>query len=454
MALAASLTSWLLAVATLGPPTTLEIQALVERQIEARTTPGLAVGIVDREGALQMVFGGFHREGGTVPIDADTVFEIGSISKVFTTLLLAQMEAEGLVGCDDPVQGLLPEELVLTVNEQPITLEHLATHTSGLPRMPSNFAPADPLNPYADYDVDSMHAFLSTHAPARAPGGDSAYSNLGMGLLGHAIALRAGTTYDELLRDRICTPLGMSDTTCTPSGELLERVASAHDGMKPVSGWDIPAMAGAGDINSTLRDMLRFAEANLAEGGSPLVEALHRCHVPLVPTGRADLRIGLGWHVQTDSDGKGVIWHNGGTGGFAAFLGFSPDQGRAVVVLANSNARMVDALGMHLLGALDEMPVPYRLEPGCALDDYVGTYRMVEQEAIFTLEVDHGQLVARLTGQGFLPVFPSGRDTFTYRAVPARLVFERGDDGAPKRLVLHQNGMQLPFDRVAAVEAE
>ena len=427
-----------------------DVQALIDERVRARLSPGMAVGIVDREGSVELFVSGVRRYGDPTPIDADTVFEIGSISKVFTTLLLARLEAEGRLAGSDPVQKHLPSDVVMPLNEEtPFTLEHLATHTSGLARMPLNFTPSDPEDPYADYTVEAMYAFLTRGPPPRAPGGVPEYSNLGMGLLGHVLALREETTYDALLNEHICRPLGMIDTRCTPEGALLERTASGHMGIKPVSAWSIPTMAGAGDINSTLRDMMRFAAANLDEGTSPLVESLRHCHAARVDASQPGMRIGLGWHLLFEGDDC-IVWHNGMTGGFASFLGFNPELGKAVVVLANSNDPAVLPLGLHLLGGNPDPPGVFMIVDPGTLARYAGTYRMEGQESEFAITVENEQLVARLTGQESNPVYPVGPDTFQYRNAPATLVFEPDDRGRFNRLVLHQGGITLQFVRVAS----
>ena len=434
-----------------SPP---DVQALIDSQIQSRTTPGMAVGIVDRSGVVEMYFGGVRHSGATDPIDADTVFEIGSISKVFTTYLLAQAVAEGRVELSDPVQKYLPDHVQLMLRDEvPITLEHLATHTSGLARMPSNFSPANPANPYADYEIDAMYEHLSTVPPARAPGGPPEYSNLGMGLLGHVIERHEGVEYEQLVIDRICRPLQMENTCCTPRGPLLTQLAGAHNGLRPTSAWDIPSLEGAGDINSTLSDMLRFAAANLDEGASLRTRLLQQCHEPRVDAAKGKVRIGLGWHLLGETD-RPVIWHSGGTGGFTSFLGFSPALGRAVVVLSNSNVGISTPLGLHLLGEVDELPAPYIPEDDLFLPDYAGIYQMEGQDMRFTITVDHGQLVAQLTGQPAQSVFPSAENEFSYRSVPARIVFEPGPEGGFDRMVLHQNAVTLRFNRVEPDDSE
>ena len=152
-----------------------------------------------------------------------SVFEIGSITKVFTTSVLALMAATGDVSLDDPVTKFLPSTVTFPESGRPITLADIATQSSGLPRLPTNFSPADPSNPYADYSVDQMYEFLGGVRLTRAPGDSYEYSNLAMGLLGHVLALRAGTTYEAMVTDRLLVPIlppncGTADPGLPPAG--------------------------------------------------------------------------------------------------------------------------------------------------------------------------------------------------------------------------------------------
>ena len=219
----------------------------------------MAVGLVSPKGTQIIGYGRISDKDATRP-GPDTVFEIGSISKVFTGLLLARLVEQKVVSLNEPVQKLLGDSMqVPKYGEREITLVDLATHTSGLPRMPNNFTPKDPKNPYADYTVEQMNEFLGRHKLVREPGQQSAYSNLGMGLLGHALALKAGKSYEALLRDEICKPLDMNDTVITLDASRQARFAQGHDADGNVeSHWDIPTLAGAGAIRSTAADMLKF----------------------------------------------------------------------------------------------------------------------------------------------------------------------------------------------------
>jgi D-alanyl-D-alanine-carboxypeptidase/D-alanyl-D-alanine-endopeptidase len=256
-----------------------EIQTLLRQRVESSPIPGIVVGIVDEAGRRIVSYG---KAGGTngPALDGNTVFEIGSATKVFTATLLAEMVGRGEVALDDPISKYLPKSVKVPArNGREITLVDLATQTSALPRMPDNLDSKDPQNPYADYSVAQLYDFLSRCTLRRDIGAEYEYSNLGMGLLGHVLALRAGTNYEALVLQRICQPLGMNDTRVTLSPELKARLAVGHDAMgNPAANWDIPTLAGAGALRSTGNDLMKFLAANLGQDKSPLWPALQTTH--------------------------------------------------------------------------------------------------------------------------------------------------------------------------------
>ena len=230
---------------------------LKERVDIGRETTGLVAVVLDGTKRIDAAYGSSDSADNRA-LDADSVFEIGSISKVFTALLFADMVLRGEVSPGDPVAKLLPAGVRVPEFEgKPITLQHLATYMSGLPRMPSNFTPKDKSNPFADYTVENLYAFLAEHELRFAPCTHYEYANLGFGLLGHALALRAGKSYEELVISRICAPLGMDDTRITLSGSMQSRLARGHNStLNPVANWDIPTLAGAGALRSTTNDQI------------------------------------------------------------------------------------------------------------------------------------------------------------------------------------------------------
>jgi CubicO group peptidase (beta-lactamase class C family) len=329
------------------------VQALVQPMLDKKKSVGMVVGVI--EGGRTHVFG-FGREAldGDKTPDGKTIFEIGSVTKVFTSLALADMAEEGLVRLDDPVQRHLPEGVKVPARSgREITLEDLATHTSGLPRIPGNlvgFVLANPNNPYAKYKDKDLYDFLKTWKPSRDIGSKFEYSNLGAGLLGHAISRRAGLDYGRLIATRITDRLGMGDTRVRLDDEQEKRLARPYtSGGKPATRWTIDVLAGAGALHGTVDDLLVFASAELGLKESKLHPAMEATQKPRRETGREGMRIGLGWIVmklpKTDRE---VIWHNGGTGGYRSFLGFVKATKTAVVVLSNSDAS-VDSIGFDVL---------------------------------------------------------------------------------------------------------
>lgn len=336
------------------------IGTLLDERIEGeRQGVGIVVGIIDADGR-RIVARGRRREDDPRPPDGDTLFEIGSVTKVFTALLLAEMAETHEVALDDPVAEYLPVGVTMPERGgRGITLRDLATHMSGLPRLPANMAPADPANPYADYTMAQLHAFLGSYVLTRDIGSHYEYSNLGAGLLGDVLARRAGQPYEALVRTRITGPLGMASTAIALTPDMRARLASGYDAsLQPASYWDMPTLAGAGALRSTANDLLRFLAAELGYAESPLRTAMAAQLVPREPTGMTGVDVALGWHI-TSNPTRQIVWHNGGTGGFRSFIGFDPAARLGVVVLTNAaTERGGDDIGMHLLTGAPLQPPP------------------------------------------------------------------------------------------------
>ena len=414
---------------------------------------GLAIGLIDEQGTQTLGYGRISESNAATPTP-ETLFEIGSITKVFTSTILAKLAEEGRISLDDPVQKLLAHTILVPKGkERQITLKDLATHSSGLPRMPSNFSPKDPGNPYADYTVLQMGQFLMKHKLQRQPGEKSEYSNLGMGLLGHALALKSGFDYESLVESKICGPLGMSNTRITLDDSDLERLAIGHDyDGTPVSNWDLPALAGAGAIRSTTGDMLKFLAAQLGLQKSDLDAAIAMTQqVQYENPETQPYDLGLGWMLQRN--GK-IIWHNGGTGGYSSFCGMLTEKKIGVVVLGNTSSEYVTLLGFKLLklaGGEEVEPLALRkVLPIAAekLEPLVGKYKLkIGGVADVTRKDD--RLFVQLTGQPRIGLYATSDTNFYCRPVDAKFDFELDDDGQAVRLVIHQGGQDIPGQRVA-----
>jgi CubicO group peptidase (beta-lactamase class C family) len=415
---------------------------------------GLVVGYIDGKDSVIRGFGVASKETGAVP-DASTVYEIGSITKTFTATLLAEEVIDGKVKLADPVQNHLPRDVTLAqVGERPIELLDVAMQYSGLPRMPANFRPANPVDPYADFDDARLWEAVNTVKPARGPGAAYEYSNFGFGMLGEILGGETGMSYRDLVRSRIFVPLGMTSSDTVLTDSLRRRAAQGYGpaGM-PVSYWALAAFAGAGAIDSTATDMLAYLRANMAASAEASASALQRAmalaHEPranVTPDG--SMRIGLAWMTTPGGGGR---WHNGGTGGFSSFLGFTDDRKRGVVILSNQGGRSVDQVGFHLLSAsapLPETRTQITLAPG-KLDELVGRYTVTPQ-VMFTITRDGDTIDVQLTGQNALPVYASAADEFFAKVVDAQITFERDADGKITGLTLHQNGQNIRAERLGA----
>jgi len=425
----------------LGPRESLIPEAVknsIEERIANSESVGMVAGIVDSKGKTEYFCRGTRGLEDDRPVNEHTVYEIGSISKVFTCTVLAAMARDGLIGLSDPAGMHLPEGVTLpSQNGKEITLEHLATHTSALPRMPANFKPADPLNPYADYSVRDMYDFLSQCTLRRDIGSQYEYSNLGMGLLGHILALKEGKSYEDLIAGRICRPLNMESTVITLTPELRDRLAVPHNPKGEVSLWDIPALAGAGAIRSTADDMLAFLYANMGLGQTELLPAMETAHKPRVDAGE-DARVGLGWHIR-DNGKTEILWHNGGTGGFRTFAGFVKEKKMGAVVLSNMSIGQ-DDIGFHLLDDSYELKAVediFRLEPQ-ALGGYAGTYKSSDDGEVYSVKRRGRQLILSTSEGRPVILFPKSETAFTIKFSAMRIEFDVSPSGQVEGMVMKE----------------
>ena len=429
------------AIAQVVPDAEIE-RILAERIDQQHQSVGIVAGVIE-PGGRRIVGHGSLAKGDKRPLDGDTVFEIGSVTKVFTSLLLADMVRRGEVALTDPVAKYLPADVkVPERGSAKITLQQLAMHTSALPRLPSNLNPKDVNNPYADYTVQQLYEFLSSAELTRDPGSRYEYSNLGVGLLGHALARRAGTDYETLVWRRILGPLGMTSTGITLSESMKKRLATGHkETLEPALNWDLPALAGAGALRSTANDLLTFLAANLGDTKTALAAPMAAMLVPRHATDTPGTEVALGWHISKIGEHE-IVWHSGGTGGYRSFMGFDPQRRIGAVVLSNASTNAgVDDIGRHLLAgaSLPKTRKEVKIDPKL-FDRYTGRYEL-EPNVLFTITRDDEHLYAQLTGQPRFEIFPESERDFFYKVVDAQITFvENG-------LVLHQNGRNQPAKR-------
>jgi len=425
-----------------------EVRENIRLRVEHGNTVGIVVGFIDERGKREYFSHGTMTLGGDRPVDEDSVYEIGSISKAFTGILLADMVLKGELKLEDLAEAYLPEGVNMpSRNDARISLEHLATHTSALARMPTNFRPADPGNPYADYSVEDMYAFISGYSLPRDIGEKYEYSNLGMGLLGHILSLKAGMDYEQLMIERICDVLGMESTVISLTEELRKRLARGHNSAGEVSNWDIPTLAGAGAIRSTARDMLTFLGANMGLEHTPLAEAMEMSHEARVEAGK-NMQVGLAWHIRDNGQTR-IVWHNGGTGGYRTFCGFIEDQKIGVVVLSNMNIG-ADDIGFHVLDSsydLQKIREAVTIEAEI-LDRYAGRYRFGESKRVITVSRKDASLVALFPGQGTFSLFPESETEFFMKEAPITITFKVDEAGDVTGLVLSQGGKDSAAEKL------
>lgn len=436
-----------------GFPADSAIQAIISNRVASRRTMGIVVATLELGKQPRIYTAGVSGVAG-VPLDGNTVFEIGSITKVFTNTILADMVKRGEVKLDDPVSKYLPASVhVPERNGKQITLVDLATQSSGLPRLPTNLAPADVTNPYADYSVKQLYDFLSSYTLTRDIGAQYEYSNLGMGLLGHVLALRANMSYPDLVKQRVLDPLGMSQTGVALTPSMKSHMAQGFDANgAPQRLWDLPTLAGAGALRSNAVDMLKFLAANLDSTSGSLGAAMAMARTPRRPLG-GNNAIGLAWNTVSLL-GTSVTWHNGGTGGFRTFIGLDDAHHRGVIVLTNST-NSPDDIGFHMLQPqvpLEAPPAPQKarteitLDPS-KLDALAGVYALAPNFQL-TVTREGSSLFGQATGQGKVQLYPESDTEFFLKVVDAQVTFVRDASGKVDQLILHQNGANIPGHRV------
>ena len=438
-----------------------DIDVLVAPLIGDGWMMGLVVGVIDGERTEVFAYGQRSADDPRPP-DADSIFEIGSVTKVFTGLLLADAVRRGELSLDMPVAALLPDEAVVAprADELAITLLDLSTHTSGLPRLPPNMDPADWQDPYQDYTEARMYRALAAMSLTHKERTPYAYSNLGVGLLGHVLGLAAGKNYESLLQRRIAKPLHLGVTRIQLDDERHMRFVQGHDAdLTAVPPWNLGALQGAGALRSSAHDMLAFGRVFLERtteddgGGDPELLGLEQsAAMTLVPRRSTDsdgYMVGLGWHIDMD---EGVWLHTGQTGGYAASLSVIPERGQVVVLLTNTATGLVAGLAQRVRDLIAGRPVqlmplpPVHPVGDAELAAYPGLYRGFGVSVEITR--DARGLLAHFNEPLPLRIHPVEPDVFLYRTVAAQLSFERDESGQVAYVVLQQNGIDTRMVKV------
>jgi D-alanyl-D-alanine-carboxypeptidase/D-alanyl-D-alanine-endopeptidase len=423
------------AAVTSNFPSTPDLQEMLDYLVEDGATTGIVLGILEPDGSRRILQAGSAGVGAR-PLGRQTVFEIGSINKTFTGTILADMVARGQVKLDDPVQKYLPSNVhVPTRNGREITLLDLATHRSGLPRLPDNFVAADTGNPYAQYSVETVYQFLNNHTLRRDIGAEFEYSNLGVGLLGIALGRAADTSIKTLIEQRILQPLGMRMTGYRREGEMAAWLAKGYARGRQAPYWDASeAIAGAGGLRSTIDDMLLYLRAQITPPSDALGRAIQASHQVQhrFASGQA---FGLNWSVRT-AGGRTVISHNGGTGGFSTAMAFDPDRRTGFVMLTNAGG-FEDDIGMDFMMRGAPLAVPQVQVARDVVARYAGEYDAGGGRPVFVRQEQDGTMTLRVGGNVRFRMYAESDSTFFVKRAPWRVRFTRDAAGAVSGLVLN-----------------
>lgn len=420
------------------------VAAQVQPFLDAEILDGVVVGLYD-QGKTEIY--GFGKGPGGAPPTGRTLYEIGSVTKIYTSLLLADAVQRREVTMDTAVSELLPPGVVVpSKDKQPITLKHLALHASGLPRLPPSLMQDQKPDPYAGYGEDQLYKDMIATELQDPPGSRIVYSNYGAGLLGFALGKKLGPGYRAVVKERILTPLGLHDTTFGfPAGSEARRAQGTNDDLKPVNPWTFEdALAGAGALVSDVRDQLALIDAEIdasAGGKLPLRGAMRFTQEEQLESDGPNS--GIGWSI----DSTGRYWHNGGTGGFHTFISFDTKTKRGVVVLASTSTMLVDRLAANLYTVLDGaaaksppvFPKPDEMVP------FVGTYDF--QGSHLKVTIDGKRLYIEGPGEPRQRLLPLSDHEFFLEEIQAPVVFTKAEGDKPAAVVFVIGGKTFVAQR-------
>lgn len=452
LAAAALIATPILAQEAVMPPDTEIAQILADRIDRDQANIGIAVAVIEG-GKTRFISHGTLSRADPIPVDEFTAFEAGSITKVMTSLVLAQLALEGRIDLDAPILDYLPAGTMLPeADGRSISAFDLASHMSGLTGLPETIIESGIDNPYSGYGGADLMAWLRQQQLAHPIGETFEYSNVGIALLGQAIEHVTSQSYAEVIAERVFAPLGMTGSSLSLSAEKPQGMAIGHDAAgEVVSYWDFDAVAPAGALVTSASDLAKFIAAASGAEETALRPAFDKMLERTRPIDET-VSIGLGWIVTTTDSGE-IVWHNGQTGGFRSFAGFDRNSGNGVVVLSNMVTEAgIEDIGMHLL----DNAIPLRSQPEprvvAAIDSAIlpalaGDYLLAPGLTI-SVTTEHDRLFAQLTGQQRFEIFPESARRFFYRVVDAQITFADPVDGTSPSLMLHQNGQNMTAVRL------
>lgn len=418
-----------------------QVKEISQESVDNGYNVGLALGIIDESGKQSIYTFGKMDVAKNKPITKATIFEIGSISKVFTAEMLAKFVIEGRVSLDDEVRKFIPA--LVNSDAGKITLKELSTHTSGLPRIPTNMNPKNPKNPYADYSLEQLMSFLQSYKETKTKPYGHKYSNLAFGLLGHILADLDTKSYEEALTQEILISLNLL-MTITLKKDQKKLFATPYDSTaSQTSHWDIGILNGTGGIRGTIQDLLKFAQTQLKPESTLLKDATlltQEIHYK-----KEDVQMGLGWAIRNHQDGL-IYLKDGGTGGFSSLIVIQPKTGRALTVLSNS-VNIVPCLFTYFKKEECKIKKSHSMSLE-KLQRFLGNYENERKDKLsIVLSGNKKFLIIDIPNQQPWVLKAESETLFNFTEIDVSIVFPKGD-GAVKSFILKQGGKEYIYKKV------
>lgn len=432
-----------------------KMKTLIRNRVDYGYNPGIIIGITKPEGREYYSYG-TTTYGQEVTPDEKTLYEIGSITKVFTASLLSEMSDRGELRINDRLSSHLPDEVTVPRSGQfQITLRHLATHISGLPDNPPAIHHNNPLNPFFPFSHDDLFEFLGDYSLPRRPGASFEYSNLGLGLLGVALAERAQISFRTLLKQRIIEPLGLNDTGFQLTPEQSSRRAPGYSGVVDRPPFKMDSIEGAGALVSSASDMLTFLEHQVGLRNSSIAKPLKDTQKLYYSLDSPGADMGLGWFIFYFGDQR-ILMHDGATMGHRSFIGFDLESQSGVVVL--TNARINDSSEIQDIGfraLVRSFPLTnINRQSTVPLDtkrSYFGRYEG-EQGDYFDVKLQHDHLTIDYSGDNGtdFTLYADRTNEFSMKelGVQASATFHQVEQRDENYMIWRQSGQSSRYNKV------
>ncbi len=423
-----------------------DVKTEINLRIEHDINPSIVVGLYEN-GQSHFYTQGLINKNQSQPADNNSVYEIGSITKTFTSLLLATLVNDKKIKLDDAIQSYWPTPFKLEDSEkQPITFKQLATHTSGLPRLPNNLLAFSP-DPYANYDRSQLIKAVNSTKPKIA-GSQYAYSNFAVGLLGETLSVIEDQSFNHLIEQVIIQPLELKHTYLQLNQVPTELLVQGYAGKKAALAWNFKALAAAGSMRSSISDLLAYGVAHV-DLTNKLGQAMQLAMTPQYQ--KDDLSIGLGWHINND-----IHWHNGGTAGFRSIIMIDTKNNRVAAGITNNNNNDVEDIVAHLMDQTKPMKkhdFPVTI-PDAELFSFVGEFKHAGTEKIIHITHENEQLIFNTKGQKNQVLNFIGEDTFKFGIMKIKVKFNKDQNNNLISLSLMGWGKPQIYEKLKANNKE